>query len=176
MKQTVGLYLVFPMWFFLFSFQLNVDSTTLVTLFYQDHLSFYIIQFLAAFCRLFLCFFVVSWNSLLAENTMLFLFFLLTYPFFISIFVCPDCWGEMPGHLASWMANKSISEGWTSETTPAVSIHCESTFCFMGGTFQWCPHMEQGTKQLSSSSFTRTPILPWEQGPHCTTSSPQPIC
>lgn len=39
-KQTVGRSLVFHSPFFLFSFQLSVDSTTLVALFYQDHFSF----------------------------------------------------------------------------------------------------------------------------------------
>lgn len=39
-KQTVGRFLVFHSPFFLFSFQLSVDSTTLVALFYQDHFSF----------------------------------------------------------------------------------------------------------------------------------------
>ena len=51
-KQTVEHSLVFHSLFFLFSFQLSIDSTTLVTLFYQHHFSFHSIQFLRLFLAL----------------------------------------------------------------------------------------------------------------------------
>lgn len=35
------------------------------------------------------------------------------------------------------------SEGWASKSA-GVSVYWESTFCFIGGTLQWCPHMVQG--------------------------------